>query len=244
MGNFVIIVPGYKTSEWVEKNIQSILDQTYTNYRVIFIDDCSPDDSFEKASKILDGNDKRSKFTLIKNTERVGALQNLYDTINSCADDDIIITLDGDDWFANQNVLDKLASTYKDPNVWLTYGQFICYPDNGAGCSSKIPPEIIKQNSIRSYRWCTSHLRSFYAWLFKKINKADLIDKNGKFYAVTWDLAMMYPMVEMAGEHSIFIPDILYVYNRGNPLNDMKVHTQLQQKLDREIRAKRKYNKL
>jgi len=36
------------------------------------------------------------------------------------------------------------------------------------------------------------------------------------------DLAYMWPIVEMAGNHSRFISEVLYVYNVVTPLNDIK----------------------
>jgi len=42
----------------------------------------------------------------------------------------------------------------------------------------------------------------------------------------------MYPMLEMAAGHFTFIPDVLYVYNQANTLNDFR------QKLIRQIRCK------
>ena len=61
---------------------------------------------------------------------------------------------------------------------------------------------------------------------------------------MAWDLAMMLPMLEMSGFHSKFIPDILYIYNTENPLNDHKVNLNLQQKLSHQILSSPKYEKL
>ena len=55
---------------------------------------------------------------------------------------------------------------------------------------------------------------------------------DGNFFDVTWDMAFMFPMLEMAAGHFKFIPDVLYVYNQGNVLNDFR------QKVVRQIRCK------
>ena len=77
-----------------------------------------------------------------------------------------------------------------------------------------------------------------------KINIEDMLDDDGEFYKMTCDLAIMFPMLEMAGENSKYIKDILYVYNNSNPLNDHKINNQYQLKLEQEIRNGRKYNKI
>ena len=45
-------------------------------------------------------------------------------------DDEIIIHLDGDDWFINEQVLEKLNKFYNDNDVWMTYGGFVCWDGN------------------------------------------------------------------------------------------------------------------
>lgn len=242
--DFAIIIPSYNNIQWTEKTLSSVFSQNKDNYRVMFIDDCSSDGTFDKAKGLVETAGKRDKVTLIRNEKRMGALYNLYTAIHDCNDNEIVITLDGDDWFAHDKVIEKLESVYFNSNVWMSYGQYQSHPDGGAGCSRQIPTHITAHNAFRQYGWCSSHLRAFYAWLFKKIKKEDLLDKSGNFYPVTWDLGFMFPMLEMSGQHSVFIPDILYIYNVANPINDYKVNLQLQQALEREIRAKAKYDRV
>lgn len=237
---FVIVIPSYNNEAWVERNILSALNQQYKNFRVIFVDDCSSDRTFEKAKTIATNH--LTKCSLIKNTIRKGALENLYNAIHSCADEEIVLTLDGDDWLAHENVLSRLNEVYKSGDIWLTYGQYKNHPDGAYGVAQLIPEKIIESNSFRSHTWCASHLRTFYAWLFKKIDRNDLLMQENVFYPMTWDFAIMFPMLEMAGAHSKFLNDILYIYNLENPINDHKVNRQLQASLDRSIRSKPKYS--
>ena len=61
---------------------------------------------------------------------------------------------------------------------------------------------------------------------------------------MAWDLAFMFPMLEMAGHKSSYIKDIMYVYNVSNPLNDHKVDNALQINLEKEIRGKKPYARI
>lgn len=240
---FVIVIPSYNNKNWCEKNIQSSLNQDYTNYRIIFTDDCSSDGTFEKVAELVKNSSNANRVTLVKNTVRIGALANLYNMIHSCKDDEIILTLDGDDWLANNNVLNILNRVYSDNDFWVTYGQYQNSSDGGRGISQPYPRDVVDNTSFRQYTWCASHLRTFYSWIFKKIKKEDL-QQNGEFYSMTWDFAIMFPMLEMAGTHSAFISDILYIYNLDNPINDHKVNISLQQNLDRHLRGKEKYQRV
>lgn len=238
--DFVIVIPSYNNIKWCDKNILSVINQNSNNYRVIFTDDKSSDGTFEKVEEIVKKSGKADKITLIKNEVRLGALHNLYNMIHSCNDDEIILTLDGDDWLSDENVINKLQQVYSSSDVWMTYGQYQNYPDGGKGIAQRIPENVVTTNSFRNYTWCSSHLRTFYSWLFKRMAKKDFL-YNNDFYLMSWDMVIMFPMLEMSSGHSRYIDDILYIYNLDNPINDHKVNIQLQQNLDRYIRGLPKY---
>lgn len=240
---FVVIIPSYNNKSWCSQNILSVLNQNYSNYRIIYTDDCSTDNTSDKILSTIKNHNKKDLVTLIKNDVRLGATYNKYNMIQRCDDDEIVMILDGDDWFANSNVINRVNEEYNKRNIWITYGQYQSYPDNRIGCSREIPKNVISSNSFRTYRWCSSHLRTYYSWLFKLINIEDL-KHEGKWLEMTGDLAEMFPMLEMAGEHQSFISDIVYIYNYTSPINDAKVNINLQQNLERKIRSMKPYSKL
>jgi glycosyltransferase involved in cell wall biosynthesis len=244
MKKIAIVIPSYNNSQWYKHNLFSLCTQDYDNFRAIYVDDCSSDKTGELVEKFIEDNNLDNRIHLIRNPIRVGAMQNLYNMIHSCDDNEIVIILDGDDWFAHNGVLKKINAVYSDPNCWMTYGQYISWPDNVLGYSKQIPSHITETNNFRGYEWCSSHLRSFYAWLFKMIKKEDLISPCGTFYLMAWDQAMMFPMLEMSGHRAKFISDVLYTYNAANPINDSKVNRQLQQNFEMVIRTQKRYDRL
>lgn len=239
----VVVIPSYNNIECYEKNLESVCFQQYDNFRVIYIDDCSVDGTGDAVERYIKEHNLENKVTLIKNKKRRGALANLYDAIHSCDDHEIIINLDGDDWFKHENALTIINNAYTDSNVWLTYGQYEFYPSGKLGRCRSIPQEAIDNASYREYEWVTSAPRTFYAWLFKKIEIEDLL-YEGAFFPVAWDLAFMFPMLEMSGGKFKFIADVVYVYNWATPYNDEKIHKGLQRTLDCVIRGRRKYKRL
>ena len=238
----VFIIPSYKNSAWVERNLGSLFAQKYSNYHVVYIDDCSPDDTFEKAQQFVQKAGQSHRVTLIRNSERKGALANLYHAIHACPDRAIVATYDGDDWVPDgvTDVLQAFNQAYADPGVWLTYGQFETFPGKHLGICHPMPERIVQLHSYRKEHWFTSHLRTFYAGFFKKIKKEDLMI-DGEFYSVAWDQAFMFPMLEMAAGHIKFLDKIVYVYNQANPLNDFKQHLRKQLHYERLIRRKQPY---
>jgi len=238
---FVIIIPSYKNKEWYKRNLDSVFNQFYTNYRIIYIDDAAPDGTGSLVEQHTKECQQEHKMTLIKNNERVGALANIYKAVYMCNPEEIVVLVDGDDWLAHENVLTYLNDVYHDPKVWITYGQFVWFPAGKEGFAWKINNQTIAENSFRYSAWSATHLRTFYAGLFQKIKPRDLLYENNKFYTMCWDLSIMYPMIEMAGGHSHFVPDILYVYNNENSINDHKVNIDLQGAMGKHILNRPRY---
>lgn len=239
----VVIIPSYNNVKWYEKNLSSLEQQgkNYKNWRAIYINDCSKDETGQAVEKYIKDHNLGDKITLINNPENKGALYNLYTAIHSCKDNEIILNCDGDDWFPPYaDVFNTINNVYKNGDVWLTYGQFTSYPSGQIGHCRQIPDFIVAQNAFRYYTWLSSHLRTYYAGLAKKVKVQDLM-KDGKFYSMNADLALMFPMLEMAGKHSKFLNKILYVYNRDNPISDWRKNIDLVLSLEREIRSKPRY---
>lgn len=246
MGNhFKIIVPLYNVEKWIKYCIRSIKTQTHTDFECIIIDDISTDNSQELIkNEIKEDN----RFRLIVNTEKKYALKNIHDALIECSpdDEDIVVTVDGDDWLANKDVLKTVNNIYQTNECWMTYGSYAEYPSKARGKFAKqIPQQVIDMNSFRRHKWCSSHLRTFKHHLWKSINKKDLVNpETGRFIKAAWDLAFMFPMLEMCGNKSHFIDKILYIYNRGNPLNEDKVNHSVQLNEERIVRNKELYNRI
>lgn len=240
---FVFVVPSYKNKECYKRNLDSIFSQVYDNYRVIYIDDASPDGTGMLVKEYCEKRGEAHRVEILQNQQNQGALANIFKAVWSCSPDEIIVNLDGDDWLAHRDVLTELNQVYADSEVWLTYGQFIYYPSYQPGFGEEIPSQVIEQNAFRSSSQGTTALRTFYAGLFHQIKREDLIE-NGDFFRAGYDLAIMLPMLEMAGRHSRFIPQIAYVYNVHTPINDHKVNADEQARVDRYLRLKEKYRPL
>ncbi len=240
---FAIVVPTYNNSRFCIANIESLITQKYDNYHVYIINDASTDETYEKLTAYIIDHACEDLVTLINNSERVGALANYYRVISSLEDHVIVLNVDGDDWLAHEDVLSTLNNVYDDHNIWLTYGQFKQYPSGEIGFCRSISGDVIEHHNYRKSEWLSTHLRTYYAWLFKKIDSNDLY-YNGHFMRACGDRALMYPMLEMCAGHFACIQDVLYIYNCANPLADVRVNLQEQQKMCRYICSLKRYKPL
>ena len=63
-------MPSYNCGEFVEETIRSVQAQTYKNWEIIFVDDCSTDDSYERVAEL---QEKEARIKLYQNKHNAGA---------------------------------------------------------------------------------------------------------------------------------------------------------------------------
>ena len=245
-----VVVPVRNAKDWVAKCISSIASQQYDgDWSCIVVDDASNDGTQEEIISVISSlsEGSRSKFKTKFNSERVGALKNFIDGFRELGADkepeSVLMQVDGDDWLYGPLVFQIVKSAYEQTGCWMTWGSYIEWPSGAPGMARPMPQEWHMSCDYRSQPWVMSHLRTFKAHLWNSVKDDDLRDTNGNYYDVTWDLAHMFPMIEMAGNRSCFIPYVLYCYNRNNPLSDDKIYRERQLRFEHEIRNLPKYQR-
>ena len=249
---FYIVVPTYNNEEWCVENLESVITQTYPHWHMIIMNDASTDSTSALLHAAVKQHHVEDKVTIIDNKQRIGACRNIYDAIHGstdaqthiireCPSNYVVCILDGDDWYAHSGSLALVSHEYKDPNVWMTYGNYQCWPNEVESWCAPLVPKIVKERLFRKVRWFTSHHRTYYAWLLKHIKKQDLM-YNGKFLETTCDMAFTFPALEMSsgGNHPYghirFIAEKIYTYNIATAANDYKVRYDLQEHMHQYIR--------
>jgi glycosyltransferase involved in cell wall biosynthesis len=232
----IVVIPAWNTEKWIEKSIRSVLEQTYQDVGIIFIDDSSSDQTFDIGSRVLDGV---RDVIVKKNTSRNFVLANMYSAVRDCCSnpDSVIFTVDGDDWLTTPTAIAEMMDLHKEADVvWSQYEK-----SDGARC----PNGELPSDNIRKERWLTSHLRSYKKFLFDAIKDEDFFDTDGEMYRMACDQAQMLPVLEMVPKsRRKFYPKVLYHYNRENSFNNDKVNHSFQQGCASRIRKKKPYQVL
>jgi glycosyltransferase involved in cell wall biosynthesis len=217
----VVVTPFYNAGTFLEKCVASVLEQDYGNFKMLLLDDASTDGSAE-------GLPRDPRVCYLRNAERRGLAANLHRLLTEHVEpDDIVVCVDGDDLLACPDALSRIDRYYNEHDCWVMYGQFQ-YARGALGFSEPFasPAEIDEQ---RAY-FRTSHIRTFRAGLFQAIARQDpeyrcLKDEGGRWLEYSADCALMFPLVEMARFDRVrFHPDVLYIYNDGNPLCEHRVN--------------------
>ena len=244
---FVIIICSRNNEARVKENLDSVFNQQYKNFRVIYIDDASTDKTATLVKDYLTKNNKTHICSFISNPTRMYKMHNFYHAVHSCKDHEIVIELDGDDSFFDNEVLTYLNKIYQNNDVWLTYGGIVMKPHNLTSIKpKKIPLEMVKKKAFRNIMheyWIFIALRSFYAGLFKKIEPRSLKYK-GKFFERGSDMLQMIPLFEMAGERFHCIEQPVYIYHTDTGAHDYQQDCSMQSKASLFARHRKQYHRL
>lgn len=162
-----VIIPVYKVEKYIEKCMQSLLDQTYTNFEALIVDDGSPDDSI-KLAKALVGDDPRFVFFEKENGGQ-GTARNLA---LDHAKGEYVAFLDSDDTYTPDMLYLTVYELNKDLNIdVISFG--INYVDEAG--------ELI---------------RSFYKEKFIGDTNNDVLLLNKTFTNFFWDKVFRKKVIE------------------------------------------------
>lgn len=239
---FTIAIDTCNHEDWIEKCLNTCLTQKYDNYEVVLVDAVSGDKTFEIAKKYAD---EFKHLRIYQNEKRLPQVANFIWLTELAKPNSIIVSIDGDDWLKNSKVLQKLNETYNSEDVWMTYGTYEEYPYRDV--SSFYYPyskEVIESNSFREHRWLASHLRTWRRELLLKVNEDAFKREDGEWLDTAGDQAIMLPMLELSGNKSRYIPEVLYVYNVANVTRDGALNEARQVELANFVRAKNKYTQI
>lgn len=143
-----IIMPSYNTGRFISETIESVLDQTYPNWELIIVDDCSTDNTDEVVGRYL--ADKRIRY--IKNDVNSGAAVSRNRALRE-AKGRWIAFLDSDDlWMAEK--LEKQLNFMIDTGCHFSYTKYIEIDEtstpNGKSVSG---PKRITKHGMYNYCW-------------------------------------------------------------------------------------------
>lgn len=142
-----VIMPSYNTAKFIKETIDSVLNQTYQNFEIIIVDDCSTDNTDEVVSAI---KDDRIKY--IKNEKNSGAAVSRNRALRE-AKGKWIAFLDSDDvWLPEK--LEKQITFMKENGYHFSYTEYeeMDEASNTTGVCVTGPKKITKAG-MYNYCW-------------------------------------------------------------------------------------------
>ncbi len=147
-----VIIPTYNVASFIRKCIDSVLQQTLTNYEVLIVDDCSTDDTWHILNTYTDKRIRKWRHEINRGpgTARNTALKHAQGTW--------IVFLDGDDWM-HPTRLETLCTAEFEKNYDWIIDDACILQDNSPNPRS---PTLFAHVGIRASKpfTLTEHLRT------------------------------------------------------------------------------------
>ena len=212
-----VIIPAYNHSKYVEYALDSVYAQSYKNIELIFLDDCSKDETLSIALAWAHKNDAESRFFKViieKNPENLGA----HDSINrgiALSTGKAITILNSDDAFEENRIEALVESACSSHARWLFTGVKVINEFNGKAEFSELVGEV-----ETAFDYASTLPSVSFALLKKNITittgnlffSKKLYDQVGKFrplrYCHDWDFALRASLIA----EPVFIDAPLYQY--------------------------------
>ena len=201
---FSILIANYNRAQYIKECFNSVLNQTYSNWEVIIVDDCSTDDSIN----IIKQYEKDSRFKLYKNEKNMGCGYTKKRCVD-LANGDVCGFLDSDDMLEKNAISLMVEAHDKYPEVSIIGSR-------QASCDSnmKIYNVVTSlKESMKTFKsqldnpFTISHFVSFKNSMYKKTEGINPFLKR----AVDQDL---YYKLEEQGK-TAFIDKVLYFYRHS-----------------------------
>ncbi len=139
-----IVTPSYNSKDFIKNTIDSVISQTYTNWEMIIVDDCSKDNSVEIIKDLIK-NEKR--IILICLDKNIGAAMARNKALE-LANGNYIAFLDSDDiWYKRK--LEKQIKFMQDNNYEISFTSYETINKEGKLNNHKI--NAVKNLNLEQY---------------------------------------------------------------------------------------------
>lgn len=150
--NFIsILMPTYNVKAYVQEAVESIINQSYSNFELIIVDDCSTDGTYELLQEL---SKKDSRIRLYRNDKNRKICQTLNRAL-SYSKGGLIGRMDGDDISKPDRFWKLKEYLDQHPEVSLVGSDLIGIDENGKEFNKKIYPHSPKAIKAAN-RWISS----------------------------------------------------------------------------------------
>ena len=218
---YLVVVAVRNAKKYIGRCLESVkgLLTPLASFVCVVIDDASTDETLGRTLGDLSTLKAAlgTNFMLVRNGARKFSLRNIVEAIRTYGQPgDVVVILDGDDEL-RRDALVELGAAYRR-GAWMTYGNFVTSSGKPSWMPA-YPQKVLRASAVRQYPWRASHPKTFKIELFNHLTDEDFTHE-GRWFETAGDVALMIPMLEMAAERALYIPEPIYVWNDENELSD------------------------
>lgn len=142
-----VIMPSYNTDKFIKQSIESVIDQTYKNWELIIVDDCSTDNTDNVVASISD-----ERIVYLKNKVNSGAAMSRNRALRE-AKGRWIAFLDSDDLWSPDK-LEKQIKFMEDNDYHFSYTNYKEINEDGKLTGVMVTgPKKITKTGMYNYCW-------------------------------------------------------------------------------------------
>ena len=175
-----IVIPVYRVSAYIERCLYSVMNQTYSVFECIIVDDSTDDDSIEKCERMLSSYKGAIRFVILHHEKNRG-LSAARNTGLKAATGEYIFFLDSDDVITDDCIEKLMETASQDLSVEMVQGNAKTYNnsffDNRTKHYSQRHAESNENVRTLFYR---NHEIPVYAW--NKLIKRSFLFENHLFF--------------------------------------------------------------
>lgn len=208
-----VIVPIYKVEKFLNKSLDSIINQTYKNLEIILVDDGSPDN----CGKICDEYAKRDERIKVIHKEN-GGVSSARNAGLDAVTGEYISFIDPDD-YVSENFIEILYNILKKNSVDIVECDFIKFENEPVLESVSDELEIISSLEMQKRIYSDFNLRTIVLW--NKLYVAKIFDDlRFPLGRINEDEALI-PSIIYNAKNNIAISNLKLYYYRFNPKSIM-----------------------
>ena len=143
--NVSIIIPFYNRINLLVESLESVINQTYNNYEIIIVDDCSTDSYLNEIYLLLEKS--LNPFIILKTYKNLGP-SNARRVGLKFIRGNYIQYLDSDDILSSDKIYLQVEQLKKDKQLLMSYGHTVTFTNNLKGNYKTLGRSNQKFNSI------------------------------------------------------------------------------------------------
>ena len=222
-----VIIPMYNAQRYIKSCVQSVLNQTFRDFEVICVDDCSTDDTAKIVAELIQQDNRVRYVRLPKNS---GGASEPRNTGMRMSRGKYIGFLDSDDMYT-PTALAELVPIAEQWKADVVHTEQVLFPENQVidvtpqtkfttfsketGGFSTEPTLETDNLAERVKMFCRARL---FGWVHNKLYRRDLLmERNIHFDdLLTSEDIVFYFKVVCTAPRIVRVPNIIYIY-RHNP---------------------------
>lgn len=222
-----VFMPVFNQEKMVAYSIESVINQTFDEWELVIVDDCSTDDTFSIASRYADSFPE--KVRVYRNNVNLGVTKNCNEVLHKCRGKYIAFTA-GDDLFLPKKLELQMGLMQTNPACILSYhdvevfehttGRVLKYWNSG---DSGTPPVTGPSNEVAR---CLIEQGTAFLAALSVVVKRDAVPEAGYDVRVPvasdWLMWIEITAAAEAGARVEYISEVLARYRRhGNSVSAM-----------------------